>query len=191
MTSVPMRFSIFMSFLLCHLLPELHAAEPRDTMPDTWAATGRAFVKVLKPEDFEELHVLRLTLEPMAARLAAPCLRQDASTLEKNLAAMRRAKSMRQVTRLDLDFHELILAASDNTRLLKFWRILRCELELWLGRLHRFHQIQTEQTLNETLEAHEAIIQCFRTQSPAACERLIREHIQGWREWLPTVEVKP
>ena len=39
MTSVPMRFSIFMSFLLCHLLPEFHAAEPRDTMPDTWSNT--------------------------------------------------------------------------------------------------------------------------------------------------------
>jgi DNA-binding GntR family transcriptional regulator len=152
--------------------------------------SGRAFVKVLTPQDFEELHVLRLALEPAAARLAAPQLRKDATALEKNLVAMRRAKSVRQIARLDLDFHELILAASGNTRLLKLWRILRGELELWLGRLHRRHQVQTEQTLHETLEAHASIIQCFRSQSPAECERVIYKHVQGWREWLPTVEVK-
>jgi len=156
-----------------------------------FSATGRAFVKELTPQDFAELHAVRLALEPVAARLAAPSLKADSSTLEKNLAAMSRAKSIHQVTRLDLDFHELILAASGNTRLLKLWRILRCELELWLGRLHRSHQIQTEQTRNETLENHAAIIQCFRSQSPAECGRVIHKHIQGWREWLPTGEVQP
>src|SRR4051812_6896316 len=35
-----------------------------------FSATGRAYVKDLTPEDFEELFVLRLTLEPIAARLA-------------------------------------------------------------------------------------------------------------------------
>jgi hypothetical protein len=33
-----MRFSIFISYLLSHLLMTLHGAEPRDTMPDTWTA---------------------------------------------------------------------------------------------------------------------------------------------------------
>jgi len=43
MTSVPMRLAILT--LCLHLLASLHAAEPRDTMPDTWSATdalGRA-----------------------------------------------------------------------------------------------------------------------------------------------------
>ena len=156
-----------------------------------FGTTGRAFVKVLTPQDFQELHTLRLALEPMAARLAAPRLRKDSSALERNLAAMRRAKSVRQITRLDLDFHELILAASGNKRFLAMWRLMRGELELWLGGLHRRHQIRTEHTLNETLEAHGAIIQCFRSQSATSCERLIRQHIQGWFEWLPTLEVTP
>lgn len=150
-----------------------------------FSATGRAFVKELTPEDFEELYLLRLALEPLAARLAAARLKQDVSALEKNLAATRRARSMQDITRLDLEFHEIILAASGNSRLLKLWRSLRGELELWLGRLHRKHQRQTRETLNQTVEAHLGIIECLQTQAPSACERLLREHIQGWREWLP------
>mgnify|MGYP000390784123 FL=1 len=150
-----------------------------------FSPTGRAFVKALTPQDFEELYVLRLALEPLASRLAAPALKADFSKLEKNLAATRRARSVQEVTLLDLEFHQLILEASGNARLLKLWRSLRGELELWLGRLHRSHQLQTKETLKETVDAHQSIIESFRSQNPATCERLMREHILGWREWLP------
>lgn len=150
-----------------------------------FSATGRAFVKALTPQDFEELYVLRLALEPLASRLAAQAFKADVSELEKNLAATRRARSVQEVTLLDLDFHQLILEASGNARLLKLWRSLRGELELWLGRLHRSHQLQTCETLRATVEAHQSIIAGFKTESPAVCERLMREHILGWREWLP------
>jgi DNA-binding GntR family transcriptional regulator len=150
-----------------------------------FSGTGRAFVKALAPADFEELFTLRLALEPVAARLAAPSLKADAGRLEKNLTATRRSRSVRDVTRLDLEFHQIILEASGNARLLKLWLSLRGELELWLGRLHQRHQRQTRDTLQETAAAHEAILECLKTQTPAACERLMREHILGWREWLP------
>ncbi|MDB6004793.1 MAG: hypothetical protein JWR15_1780 [Prosthecobacter sp.] len=150
-----------------------------------FSATGRAFVKALTPQDFEELYVLRLALEPLASRLAAAALKADVSPLEKNVAATRRARSVQEVTLLDLEFHQLILKASGNARLLKLWCSLRGELELWLGRLHRSHQLQTRDTLKETVDAHQAIVESFKTQTPAGCERLMREHILGWREWLP------
>ena len=150
-----------------------------------FSGTGRAFVKELTPQDFEELFALRLTLEPVAARLAAPQISADVSALERNVAATRRAKSVEEVTRLDLEFHELILAASGNGRLLKLWSSLRLELELWLGRLHRRHQLQTRSTRGETVRAHRSLVEGLRTQSGPVCERLMREHILGWREWLP------
>ncbi len=150
-----------------------------------FSATGRAFVKDLTTRDFEELYVLRLNLEPLAARLASGHLKKDISSLEENLAATKRAKSVHEVTRLDLEFHELILRMSGNTRLLKLWRSLSGELELWLGRLHRQHQLQTRETQSQTIEAHRGLIDCFQTQTPAVCERALREHILGWREWLP------
>lgn len=150
--------------------------------------TGRACVKALSPRDFEELYVLRLALEPVAARLAAPVLKVDCRRLEENLAATRRARSLREVTTLDLEFHEIILEASGNRRLLTLWRSLRGELELWLGRLHRHHQTLTSETREETIGAHLVILEAFALETPASCERLMRRHILGWREWLPTPE---
>ncbi|HQW28600.1 MAG TPA: GntR family transcriptional regulator [Verrucomicrobiales bacterium] len=153
-----------------------------------FSATGRAYVKDLSPHDFEELYVLRLALEPVAARLAAAALRKDASRLEANIKATSKALTLLEVTHLDLDFHEIILEASGNARLLKLWHSLRSELELWLGRLHRSKQIQTRGTRAETVTSHEGLVEVFKTKSPAECERLMRQHILSWREWLPTTE---
>jgi len=153
--------------------------------------SGRAYVKELSPFDFEELYVLRLTLEPVAARLAAPALRENPSALEANIRATSKAPALLQVTQLDLDFHEIILEASGNRRLLKLWRSIRHELALWLGRLHRSKQLQTRGTRSETVSSHEALVTAFKTKSPAECERLMRQHVLGWREWLPTAEVQP
>jgi DNA-binding GntR family transcriptional regulator len=148
-------------------------------------------VKELSPRDFEELHVLRLTLEPMAARLAGPTIRANTRLLEKNIHATARAKSIMDVTRLDLEFHEIIIEASGNGRLLKLWRSMLGELELWLGRLHRQHQVQRLDTRDETVTAHRDLLECFRTQPAVVCERKMRDHVLGWREWLPTMEVQP
>ena len=151
-----------------------------------FSASGRAYVKDLTPHDFEELYVLRLALEPVAARLAAPALREDCSRLEKNI----KATTLLQVTQLDLDFHEIILEGSGNARLLKLWHSLRRELELWLGRLHRSKQLQTRGTRAETVTSHQGVVEAFKTKSPTECERLMRQHILSWREWLPTTEVE-
>ena len=153
-----------------------------------FSETGRAYVKELSPGDFEELFVLRQTLEPVAARLAAPALRADASVLERNIAATRRARHLSEVTRLDLQFHEKLLEFSGNARLLRLWRGIRCELELWLGCLHRRHRNQQLDTRVQTANSHAELLECFRTSSPAVCERKMREHILGWREWLPVLE---
>jgi DNA-binding GntR family transcriptional regulator len=151
-----------------------------------FSATGRAFVKDLTPQDFEELFLLRLALEPLSARLASPHLKTDARALERNIAATARAKSLQDVTRLDLDFHELILEASGQPRLHRLWRSLRPELELWLTRLHRSHQMQTHATRQVTVDCHRELLACFREESAATAEKMTRQHIVGWREWLPT-----
>jgi DNA-binding GntR family transcriptional regulator len=155
-----------------------------------FSASGRAYVKDLTPQDFEELYVLRLALEPVAARLAAPALREDCSRLERNIKATSKATTLLQVTQLDLDFHEIILEASGNARLLKLWHSLRSELELWLGRLHRSKQLQTRGTRAETVSSHQGVVEAFKTKPPTECERLMHQHILSWREWLPILEVQ-
>lgn len=150
-----------------------------------FSPTGRAYVRDLGPRDFEELYVLRLALEPLAARLASSQIKGDPSALEANLRATVTAKSLHEVTRLDLEFHQLILAASGNARLLKLWRSLRSELELWLARLHRTHEVQTQETRRATAESHRELLDSFLHESAESVERRMRAHIQGWREWLP------
>ena len=122
---------------------------------------------------------------PLAARLATPVLCENARDLEKNIDATAQARTLKELTLLDLDFHEIILEASGHKRLVKLWRSLRAELELWLSRLHRTHQAQTRATREATVEAHREVLACFRRQSPAMVERSMRQHILGWREWLP------
>lgn len=152
-----------------------------------FSETGRAYVKDLSPRDFEELLVLRLALEPAGARLVASATKADVSRLQKNIAATRKARQLADVTRLDLEFHEIILEQGGNTRLLRLWRTIRGELELWLGRLHRQHRCQKLNTREQTASSHEKLIEAFRTQPPAVCEHLMRQHIIAWRVWLPAV----
>ncbi len=150
-----------------------------------FSSTGRAFVKELTARDVHELYAMRLTLEPIGARLAAPVLRQDSSLLEANVAATARATALRDVTRLDLEFHELILMASGNARLLRSWRLLRWELGLWLGQFHRLRESRTRDVREETVRAHTEVIKRFRTRTPTVCEAHIRQHVLSWKSWLP------
>lgn len=146
--------------------------------------TGRTLVKKLSFSDFDEIFKIRILLEPAAARAAFPLTKKQERKLLDNIAATRAAKSLVEVTHLDLDFHELIVKASGNGRLVKLWRSLRSELELWLSSLHRKHQLKTFDTREITARSHEEILNCFRTRTGAACERIIRDHILGWRDWL-------
>jgi len=151
--------------------------------------TGRAVVKQLTVRNFEELFAMRLILEPAAVRAAHPLASQRVDELRKIIDVTRKSRSLGEITRLDLDFHESLVAACGNSRLLGAWRSLRGELELWLGDLHRRHRVQDLNTLKDTTDSHEQILNTFRNQSAVACERILRKHIQGWREWLPMDEV--
>ena len=153
-----------------------------------FSATGRAFVKELTARDVRELYDMRLTLEPTAARQAAPAIRRDATALLANIAATARATVLADVTRLDLEFHDLILMAAGNARLLRAWRSLRWELGLWLGQFHRLRESRTRDVREETVRSHGELVGFFRTRTPAACEEEIRRHVVSWKAWLPKVD---
>jgi DNA-binding GntR family transcriptional regulator len=150
-----------------------------------FSASGRAYVRTFHPEDVEELFTLRLTLEPAAARMAVPRLTAFVGRLEANIKATRSAASLAEVTRLDLDFHDTLFEAAGHRRLARLWRAMRHEIELWLAVLHRDHHQQTKQTRSQTADSHAELLECLRSGTPSAAERLMRTHILGWREWLP------
>ena len=150
-----------------------------------FSGTGRAYVRTLRPDDFHELLVLRLALEPLGAKLAAPAIRRDSRRLESNLATTRRATSLRELTRGDLDFHEAVMEASGHARLARLWKSLRSELELWLAGLQQQLERRTKRTREATVADHEELLRCLCEESPTAAERLMRQHIAAWGECLP------
>jgi len=135
----------------------------RDSLVE-FSDTGRAYVKKLRPDDFQELFVLRRALEPLGAQLAAPAIRREARRLESNLAATRRATSLRELTRGDLDFHEAVMDASGHARLVRLWKSLRSELELWLAGLQQQLERRTKRTREATVADHEKLLRCFREE---------------------------
>lgn len=147
--------------------------------------TGRSFVKSLSKSDFEELYTMRLVLERAAARLAASRLGSHLAALRKNIRQTAAASSVPEVTELDLDFHELILLAAGNSRLLRSWRALRHELQLWLGGLHRQREFLLHDVRPKTVSAHSELLERLGSGSPEECEALMQKHILDWKQWIP------
>ena len=150
-----------------------------------FTSTGRAHVRSLKLRDFEELLAVRMALESAAARLAGAALRGDCAALRANIAETRRAKTLREVTRLDLEFHEAIVRASGNRRLSRMWMSTRNELVLWLTNLHRDHSGRSLDTRGVTADSHEKLLASILTRPPEEAARRAEEHVAGWSEWLP------
>jgi len=147
---------------------------------------GRARVRSLSPGDHVEIYHARLPLEKEAARLVAERRSEDdLAAMQANIAAMRRARTIAEVSLLDLDFHELVFRAARSPWLLRFWGLLRGELALWLTRLHREQQSVTRQVRETTSASHEEYVALLRDQKAAAAERHIEMHIRNWLEWMP------
>jgi DNA-binding GntR family transcriptional regulator len=147
---------------------------------------GRARVRSLSAADYREIYHARAPLEKAAARLAAERhTDDDLRALEANLEATRRARTLAEVTELDLDFHELIFRATRCPWLLRFWTLLRGELALWLARLHREQQSATRRVREGTCEAHAKYLALLRAGDAAAAERQIQIQIDHWLAWMP------
>jgi DNA-binding GntR family transcriptional regulator len=146
---------------------------------------GRARVRSLSPGDHLEIYHARLPLEKAAARLAAERRTEDdLAAMQANVAAMRRARTLAEVSLLDLEFHDLVFRAARSPWLFRFWGLLRGELALWLARLHREQQSVTSRVRESTSDAHEEYVNLLRSKN-AAAERHIETHIRHWLEWMP------
>ena len=149
---------------------------------------GRTRVCEMTAEDFEDLFLLRLALEPAAMAQAASCFTDEqAAVLEANIRATAGAKSLAELSRLDIEFHALVMDASGRPRLCSVWRSLRPQLELWLASLHRKHQRLTGKVREITVASHTELLMALRAGKSEPARRLMHRHVQGWYEWLPTM----
>ena len=149
-------------------------------------ATGRTRVPVLSPRDIDEIYTVRLMIDPVAASLAAQRAKADTfKALEANMAATKSVKTLADVSRLDAEFHDKIVRASGNRRLVLCWNSLRDQVGLWLAQMQLRHQSVTRSTRQETAEAHQTLLDAIRSGDPKKAAADAHTHVADWIKLMP------
>lgn len=148
--------------------------------------TGHARVPALTPQDIDEIYAVRLMIDPVAAGLAAERGKPEVfSALEVNIAATKLAKSIADVSRLDAEFHDLIVRAAGNRRLLLCWTVLRDQFGLWLTQMHLRKGAVTHRARRETVESHRKLLAMIRSGDVKKASEEARRHVAGWIKLMP------
>ena len=141
---------------------------------------GTARVCVLGLDDVKELGLMRFALEPVAARLACERWKHGGYGIEANVQKLNRAKTLGDVTRLDVEFHRLILLASGNRRLLLAWEELAGQFLLVMTRFHQTIEQRTRKVRESTHRCNVELVAGLASGDPARAETLAREHATNW-----------
>ena len=153
---------------------------------------GRTRVPTLTSADLQEIHAVRLALDPLAASLAAEHAAADVfASLESTIAATKDAKTLADVSRLDTEFHDRVVKAGKNRRLILCWNGLRDQVELWLTQMQMRHQAATKRTRQQTVESHRELLDVIRSGDAKRAANAAREHVASWIDFLPQLSAAP
>lgn len=147
---------------------------------------GRTRVPTLTLDDLREILAVRTAIDPLAARLAAE--RGDAECLgllDRNVVATAAAATLAEVSRLDTEFHGLIVRAAGNRRLHACWNVLEHQVELWITQMQRQREAVSPDTHDKTVASHQEILEAIQRGGSDKAETLARRHLSGWAETMP------
>ena len=148
--------------------------------------TGHTRVPALTPRDIDEIYEVRLMIDPVAAGLAATHAKADTfAALEANIAATKSVKTLADVSRLDAEFHDRIVRAAGNRRLLLCWSVLRDQVGLWLTQMQLRHEAVTHRTRQQTAESHRELLDAIRSRNAKKASNIARRHVAGWIKLMP------
>ncbi|SRR5581483_11235522 len=136
----------------------------------------------LSEEEYEDLRMMRLLLEPFACRLAAERWRPEiANELEQCLERMRLAFEQGDFAsswQCDRDFHRIIWKYQPN-------RVLEAHLERVCRQLFAFYLSQSyadayfpHAPTTRILQEHKLILEVLRTRDGAKAERIVRRILE-------------
>jgi DNA-binding GntR family transcriptional regulator len=137
-----------------------------------------ARVRGVSDGELIEVYPIRAALEEVAVREAAKRMGGDVSALEAELAGMRNAKDVAEQVEHDARFHELIVEASGNSRLLEIWSSLQVETRTAITAL------RMGLAPKEAAELHEEIVEALRRKDTRAAARAIRNHFDHFGRML-------
>jgi DNA-binding GntR family transcriptional regulator len=140
-----------------------------------------AVVTDVTDKDVDEIFILKVKLESLAAKLAAEHLTDDdIAELEDLNARMEKfadAKNVSILIKLNSEFHNLIISKCENNRLTKF-------LEALLRQFKRAtaYSFTEAGRIQRVIEEHREIIESFKKRDSEMAEELMAKHIQnGWQ----------
>jgi len=138
-------------------------------------------VAPLTLQDIEDIYVLRVALEGVAARLAAKVATESDLTvmhhIEEQIEAALARGDVDAMTILNARFHDELCRAAKNSRLTAL-----------TTRLHDFVQRLGRTTLSDpargaqSVAEHRALIEAIRRRDPEAAERIGQEHMAHAKE---------
>jgi DNA-binding GntR family transcriptional regulator len=137
-----------------------------------------ARVRAVSDEELIEVYPIRGALEEVAAREAAKRLKGDVSALETELRGMKNARDLHQQVEHDVRFHQLIVEASGNSRLIEMWASLEVEARTAITAL------RTGLTPRAAAEMHQPIIEALRRRDSRGAGRAIRSHVEHFGRML-------
>ena len=148
--------------------------------------TGHTRIPALAPRDIEEIHTVRLMIDPVAAGLAAERGKpKDFAVLEANIVATKSAKTLADVSRLDAEFHDRIVRAAGNRRLLLCWNSLRDQFALWLTQMQLRQEAVTHHVKQDTVDSHRKLLDMIRSGDAKKASEEGRRHVAGWIKLMP------
>lgn len=132
-------------------------------------------VRSISPRELEESSQVRAALEELGAQLAAPHFKGKVEILENTSALFMQAadnKDVKSYSKHDIEFHRLIMTASQNSLLVSIWEsvVLESRFRLTLKSIG-------EDQLCHFGQAHLPVIDALRNGDGKAAGKLLRNLI--------------
>ena len=144
----------------------------------TFEKTGRTRVRMIAAKDLREIMEARAALESMAASLAnRNWTATDTKFVAKNIDAQEKARSLSELSRLDIDLHHRVMLRSDNLRLLQLWEPLRWQYEAYLVEIFKRQSTGDYRPETETVLAHRKLLKALSTGTPEEAAAAMMEHV--------------
>ena len=150
----------------------------------TFEKTGRTRVRMIAAKDLREIMEARAALESMAASLAnRNWTAADTEFVAKNIDAQEKARSLSELSRLDIDLHHRVMLRSGNARLVQLWEPLRWQWEAHLAEIYRRQKGDDFIPEKETIKAHQNLLKALAEGTPAEASEAMMNHILFNLRW--------
>ncbi len=130
------------------------------------------WVREVSDAELIEVFPIRAALEEVAARAAAERLGGDVAALAAEIDAMAGAKDLLTQVEHDTRFHQLIVEASGNARLVEMWSTLQVEARTTIT------AVATGLSPAEVAELHRPILEALRRRNAKQAGKAIRSHVE-------------